>query len=828
MRSSQISLTKASFIQKALEFTTTASALVGLLSFNSKSLASEIPTAIQEFNEQACYDCHNADAREGNLNLEELSFALDDAKAFSTWAKVKQRVQDGEMPPQSEDRPAAEITNAFLTALDKGLYDADKQHQSIEGRALARRLNRDEYQNTLRDLLGVQKDYRPGLPEDGRSLGFDKVGSALSVSAEHLQSYMLTARDALNEIIAAGPAPDSHLVRYPQRWDVKHFGRDFYSRFAWSFGDQPDALVRFGDFVERIVGYRGAPTAGMYRFRIKARAWGGETVKARIKAGDERNSNTSWVVTYEEFPPEGKVVEVTTYLRKKDTLRVSPIGIAGPGTQHRVEQSLKGKAGFDANTYQGPGLAMEWVEVEGPLYDSWPPPGHARLFGGLNLTTATHDDAERVLREFLPRAFRRPVAQEEVAHYVNIYNRSARSTNFLAAIKVALQAALCSPHFLFLDAPPGALDDFALASRLSYFIWSSTPDDELISVAANGHLREPAILREQTERLIKDPKAAAFNESFTGQWLDLRKINATTPDDRLYPEWDELLEWSCVQETRMFFDEVLSNDLSVTNFVQSDFAILNERLAQHYGIPEVKGVALRKVKLPADSVRGGLLGQASVLKVTANGTTSSPVLRGVWVLERLLGKPVPPPPPGVPAVEPDIRGATSIREQLDMHRSDDNCAACHAKIDPPGFALESFDVIGGWRERYRSAGSDMQNAIQVVRPLTFDAKAFLRDPTLRGPLKSRVAQGLIVDASGQLPTGQSFSNYREFRRALFADPEQIARALTQHLITFATGTGPQYSDHAVIDQVVAKSRDHAYGFRSLIHEVIQSSIFLNQ
>ncbi len=798
------------------------------LSFGFNALASDIPAVIREFAKQACYDCHNADTQEGDLNLEELSFEVEDAKAFSAWAKVKQRVQDGEMPPQSEDRPAAEITNAFLTALDTKLYDTDKHHQSIEGRALARRLNRDEYQNTLRDLLRVLKDYRPGLPEDGRSLGFDKVGSALSVSAEHLQSYMLTARDALNEVIATGPAPDSKLVRYQQRWDVKHFGKDFYSRFAWSFGDQPDALVRFGDFVERIVGYRGAPVAGMYRFRVKARAWGGETVKARIKAGDERNSNTSWVVTYAEFPPEGKVVEVTTYLRKKDTLRVSPIGIAGTGTQHRVEQMLKVKAGFDANTYQGPGLAMEWVEVEGPLYESWPPPGHQRLFGEVNLDIATHADAERVLREFLPRAFRRALTQDEVVHYVNIYDRAAKDSNFLAAIKVALQAALCSPYFLYLNAPPGALDDFALASRLSYFLWSSAPDDELTSLAANGQLRQPEILREQTERLLKDPKAAAFNESFTGQWLDLRKINATTPDDRLYPEWDELLEWSCVQETRSFFDEVLLNDLSVTNFMQSDFAILNERLAQHYGIPDVKGVALRKVKLPTDSVRGGVLGQASVLKVTANGTTSSPVLRGVWVQEHLLGKPVPAPPPGVPAVEPDIRGATSIREQLDKHRSDDNCAVCHAKIDPPGFALESFDVIGGWRESYRSAGNDMQNSIQVVRPLTFDARTFLRDPALRGPLKSRVAQGQIVDASGQLPSGESFTNYLEFRRALLAEPEQLARALTQHLITYATGTGPQYSDRESIDQIVARSRNQAYGLRSLIHEVIQSPIFLNK
>ncbi|MCI0433276.1 MAG: DUF1592 domain-containing protein, partial [Gemmatimonadetes bacterium] len=341
----------------------------------------------------------------------------------------------------------------------------------------------------------------------------------------------------------------------------------------------------------------------------------------------------------------------------------------------------------------------------------------------------------------------------------------AKDEGWVGGIKATLQAALCAPHFLYLNAgPAGPLDNFALASRLSYFLWSSMPDEELTRLAAKGQLRQPALLRAQMERLLQDPKAAAFNESFTGQWLDLRKITATSPDELLYPEWDDLIEWSCVQETRRFFDEVLKHDLSVTNFVQSDFAILNERLATHYNIPGVKGIEFRKVKLPPDSVRGGVLAQASVLKVTANGTTSSPVLRGVWMLERIIGKPVPPPPAGVPAVEPDIRGATTIREQLAKHRNDTSCAKCHAKIDPPGFALESFDVIGGWRDRYRAAGDTSQERIEVVRPVTFDVPAFLRDPKKRGPLKARVGLGPAVDASGQMPDGPAFADYRAFRR----------------------------------------------------------------
>jgi hypothetical protein len=784
--------------------------------------ASRIPVKVADFTKQVCYECHNNDTQEGNLNLEKLSFELEDAKTFLAWTKVHQRVRDGEMPPRSETYPTSESMDGFLAELDKKLHASDSNRQSMEGRALARRLNRDEYQNTLRDLLGVEKDYRPLLPEDGRALGFDKVGSSLSVSAEHLQAYLTVAREALNETIVTGPPPNSEAVRYPQRWDVKHFGKDFFRKNTKGFGNQPDALVRFGDFVEGIVGFPGAPVSGTYRFRVRARAWGGEVVKARIRAGDKRYSNTSWLVTYTEFPPEGAEIEVTTYLREKDTLRVSPIGIAGPGTMHRANTFI------DANNYQGPGLAIEWVDVEGPLHEAWPPPGHRRLFGDLDFDTATQVDAERILREFLSRAFRRPAGDDEVQRYASIFSKASTHAGFLSGMKVALQAALCSPHFLYLDAPAGALDDFAVASRMSYFLWNSTPDDELLNLAARGELHQKEVLHSQVERLLRDPKAAAFTESFTGQWLDLRKITATTPDDRLYPEWDELIEWSSVEETRRFFDEVLSNDLSVNSFVQSDFAILNERLAEHYGIEGVKGMAFRKVKLPADSVRGGVLGQASVLKVTANGTTSSPVLRGVWVQEHILGKPVPAPPPGVPAVEPDIRGATTIREQLDKHRNSENCAACHAKIDPPGFALESFDVIGGWRDRYRSAGEDMQDSIQVVRPLTFDARTFLRNPTQRGPLKSRVGLGQIVDASGQMPSGEAFSNFLEFRRALLADPDQIARSLTQHLVTYATGTGPQYSDRVVIEQIVERSRTQSYGFRSLIHEIIQSPLFLNQ
>ena len=307
------------------------------------------------------------------------------------------------------------------------------------------------------------------------------------------------------------------------------------------------------------------------------------------------------------------------------------------------------------------------------------------------------------MRGFLPRAFRRSISDDDMRPYLELVGTALdEGQPFEQAMRAGLKMALCSPRFLFLTERPGKLDDFALASRLSYFLWSSMPDEELLEAARRGGLAQPDVLHGQVERMLKSPRAAAFTENFLGQWLNLRQINFTTPDKQLYPEFDDLLEWSMVRETHLFFEELLRHDLSVLNFVDSDFTMLNERLARHYGIAGVLGLEFRKVALRPEYHRGGVLTQGSVLKVTANGTTTSPVVRGVWVLDRILDKPPKPPPADVPKVEPDIRGATTIREQLAKHREIASCASCHKQIDPPGYALENYDPIGGWRERYRA------------------------------------------------------------------------------------------------------------------------------
>jgi hypothetical protein len=330
------------------------------------------------------------------------------------------------------------------------------------------------------------------------------------------------------------------------------------------------------------------------------------------------------------------------------------------------------------------------------------------------------------------------------------------------------------------------------------------PDDELLALAAQGRLRDPAIRREQVERMLDSPKSLELTRNFCGQWLDLRKIDCTTPDRQLYPEFDEQLQEAMLQETELFFEEVLRNDLSLLNFVDSDWTIVNRRLAEHYGLPDVQGLEFRKVSLPPDSPRGGLLTQASVLKVTANGTVTSPVVRGAWLLERILGRPPAPPPPNVPALEPDTRGAVGIRQQYAAHRQVQACAACHAKIDPHGFALENFDVIGGWREAYRSLG-----------------KGAVVDRAVDG-VRVSYQQGPPVEAADILPDQRHFENIHEYKRLLLDQRDQIARSLCEKLMVYALGRGLTVSDRPVVDGIVERLRDKNYGFRTLIHEIVAS------
>jgi hypothetical protein len=364
-----------------------------------------------------------------------------------------------------------------------------------------------------------------------------------------------------------------------------------------------------------------------------------------------------------------------------------------------------------------------------------------------------------------------------------------------------------------LEEKPGPLDDYALASRLAFFLWNSPPDESLRALAARGELRQPEVLRRETDRLLSDPKAQRFVEAFLDYWLDLRKMEETTPSITLYNDYylDDALTEAALAESRLFFAELLRRDLPARHVVASDFIFVNERLAQHYGVPGVTGVAMRRVELPAGSPRGGVLTQASVLKVTANGTTTSPVLRGKWITERILGYEIPPPPP-VGAVEPDIRGAVTIRQQLEKHREDPSCASCHNRMDPPGFALENFDILGGWRDSYRA-----------VAPGKTPAPGFGKNGA---PFEFH--HSLPVDAAGALPDGRAFQDVREFKRLLLENEEreaQTARNLVQQLVIYATGAPVGFTDRVEVEQILQRTKPGRHGVRALLHEIVQSEMF---
>jgi hypothetical protein len=539
---------------------------------------------------------------------------------------------------------------------------------------------------------------------------------------------------------------------------------------------------------------------------------------------------------YFSMPPgEPTTVELRAWIPARYMIEVTPYGLADRENQI--------KAGIEK--YAGPGLAIQHIEVEGPLTDEFPGRGHQLLFAGLDRAEIPpknpadrkrpnyvakfeirSDDPVRdvkpVLERVATRAFRRPVAGEQLAPYLALFaSEMDRGQTFEQSLRTAVAAVLCSPDFLYLREKPRSaseavagstqtfwLDDHSLASRLSYFLSRTAPDDELLAAANDKRLTsDRQTLLAQADRLLRHPHSARFINDFTDAWLNLREIEFTNPDSVLYPEFDRYLQHSMLDETRSYFRKLVEDDLSVSNVVKSDFAMLNNRLAEHYQIDGVEGPQIRPVKLKADSVRGGLLSQASVLKVSANGTNTSPVVRGVWVMERILGKPPQPPPPGIPGVEPDIRGATTLRQQLDKHRELESCRSCHQQIDPPGFALESFDPVGNWRERFRSLGAGEAVKAEV-----------------RGS-KVRYKLGPEVDASGELPNGKSFSGFLQFRDLLAEDKPTLARALVTKFLTFATGREMGFSDRAEIDRIVTASAANDYGVRTLLQHAITSEIF---
>ena len=862
-----------------------------LLPIGAILLPVPVTAETNSFFEAHCFDCHDSGSQKGKLDLTALK--LDEA-GLETWVKVHDRVRSGEMPPAKKPRPEAEERDATLATLAEQLAALDSAKQKREGRSRLRRLNRVEFENSLRDLLAMPAlRIKDDLPEDGTSHGFDRLAGALDMSFVHMESYLAAVDKALDAVLCPFPEqPPVFKYRFNLTDNVRKKGKECEGSVGLAIGNKTAiALVgmkrdetfvadtahhltdtapfanAIGLFRHEDADYRWTMTAiqpvitGFHKLRVSGYsfAWDGSKV-----IPTERHGAFGWGVFSKgehygtvDLPPNKPAErEITAWIERgggmlhgtDDHLRI----IAASCENFRDYAHGKNKDVLGPMS-PAPGVAVEWVEIEGPLYESWPPPNHRALFDDLAIKEWTEDsgvpkprqqtwargnpesfpkdiyghrgekrpvvyveskqpelDAERLIRKFLRRALRRPVNEGELDEYlVKVTKRLANGTAFQDVMILAYREILTSPEFMLLREPVGKLDDHALATRLSYFLWSTLPDEELGKLADEGKLSDPATLRSQTERMLKDVRAERFVENFIGQWLGLRQLNTTQPDRKLYPEFMPWISEAMQMESEAFFAELLKNDLNVTHFVKSDFAMLNEPLAKLYGIEGVRGWDLRRVPLPEGSVRGGFLTQAAVLKTTANGTTTSPVKRGAFVMGKILGIVPTPPPPDVGSIEPDVRGATTVREQLERHRHNISCAACHAKMDPYGFALESFDVVGEWREKYRVVGGkgphDQRKKVNG-HPIDYH-------------------RSLEVDCTGQLPDGRPFDDVNALRSMLAEDPDRLAQAFLSHLSTYATGAHISFADRATVAEILKKTKAGKHGLRSLIHELVQSKLF---
>jgi hypothetical protein len=563
-----------------------------------------------------------------------------------------------------------------------------------------------------------------------------------------------------------------------------------------------------------------------------------------------------------DFTPEPSVGEIEVQLAGGEGIRTDAMRLFRTRVNGSDEQYVNPLA-----TKEGmPGYAVQWLEVTGPLEDADTTSGYKLLFGDLPMrrlaagekggvpidkvapntippvggptgaaafgfggpgaflrspisnvmveveSKSPQKDAERLLRAFLKSAYRRPVEAAELQRFRGLFKREFElGSGFARSMLTAYTGVLVSPGYVFVEEQPGKLDDRALATRLSLFLWNTTPDAALRARAEKGELHKPEVLRKETERLLNDPKARRFVDAFTDYWLDLRKIDDTSPSATIYNDYelDEPLKLASMDETQLFFAELLRANLPARNVVASDFTYLNERLANHYGIKGVSGAQMRRVTLPPDSDRGGLMTMASVLKITANGTTTSPVLRGHWITERILGIETRPPPPNVKAVEPDIRGAVTIRQQLDKHRDNASCASCHIKMDPAGFALESFDVMGARRDRYRAVAENVKP--EPGFGLNGQAFAF--------------HYGLPVDSAGEVPDGRAFRDVKEFKRLVLGDEVAVARNLARQLVTFATGAPVRFTERDELERILQRASARQYGVRTLVEEIVSSELF---
>lgn len=806
----------------------TSSALfVSLWVVSSIAYAQSLDANVAPFIETNCIRCHDAETQTP-LNMKALGHDLADRDTFRTWVRIFERIENREMPPRSEPRPKrAELENALIS-LKGALVDANLTARGPQRTAL-RRLTRLEYGYTIQDLLSIDEaiasELVQTLPAEADSGGFDTVSANQNMSPLHVRSYLRAADEALDAALKIGPAPTVtwRKIDYAKSKHLHYMATT--KKLGLSIVKKiEDAYVAFIDngstftFHSMSEGYQ-VPTPGRYRVAFEAYPYQATSTIGlsvyRGKMGGAAASLDELIGSFDLEEDAPQTFELTPFLRPGDLVSPAPFDLIQIGNPNKDNDITNG---YELEDYKGEGLALKSLSIEGPLYDMWPPASTRQILvgvdftddGEIHLTKDPYEHIVEIVASFAVRAFRRPLEDDELDAYASLARPLLDDGRpFIEAVRVSLRAILSAPAFLYQTSEGEMLDEFALASRMSYFLWRSMPDAELLTAALFGRLADPVVLAKQVDRMLDDPKSERFIHDFVGQAFRLYELKLTAPDRGLYPEYDDRLGQAMALETELFFAELIAENHGIGQLIDSDFTFVNRRLAKHYDIPDVLGQQMRKVKIPEDSPRGGLLTHASILKITANGTNTSPIPRGNFVLANLLGQPAPPPPANVDALEPDTRGTTTIREQLDAHRTDPVCASCHSTIDPPGFALEAFDPIGGLRTNYRISGGMIKYG----------------DFLVPGPYK----EGPKVDTSGVTPEGESFLGIQEYKKLLLKnETDQVARNLASKLLVFATGAEIEFADRDAVEEIVSNGRGNGHPINSMIHQVVQSDLFRRQ
>ncbi|MCR9202370.1 MAG: DUF1592 domain-containing protein [Planctomycetaceae bacterium] len=747
--------------------------------------------SVRELASQYCADCHRGDAAEGGFRLPELTAPAADNWDATAWEKMVKRLRARQMPPAEVDRPTEEQYVAALQELEQTLDRHARRHPQPGRVDAIRRLSRTEYQNAIRDLLAVNIDAEELLPADQSGHGFDNV--TLGELPPILLNRYIRAAEKIARLAVGGRerSPGGSTIRLPgdrsQETHVKGLplGTRGGTVFEYPFtqtGEYEIQLRLMRDRDEKIEGLNGTHEIDVLLDRRRVHRF---TV-------DAPKQKTGWAKDY---------TLVDAHLKKRFRVSAGPhqVGVTFPQTSASLSEIYREpyNASFNRHRHPRQAPAIYEVSIVGPFSPEGPgvTPSRRQILGDVDPQVADTDDAKRILQRLLRIAYRRDVDDSDLAVPLRFFQQR-KTDGFEAGLEGAIAAMLVNPHFLFRveqpdsDLPNGAavrLTDFELASRLSFFLWSSLPDDELLTLAAAGTLHEDDVLQQQVQRMLADPRSASLVSSFASQWLYLRNLESFRPDMRLFTDFDDNLRTAMRQETEHLFADMVRHDRSVLTLIDTNTTFLNERLARHYGIPHVTGSHFRPVKVSAGSHRGGILRHASILAVTSYATRTSPTLRGNWILGNILGTPPPPPPANVPALkEKSQQQALTVRERLAEHRANPACASCHNLMDPVGFALENYDAVGRWR--------------------VFD-------------------DGQSIDSSGALPDGRVIDSVVALEQGIMDRPEIFVGTMTEKLLTFGLGRGIEPTDGPAVRQVVRDAAADNYRFSRLITGIVQSVPF---